>query len=167
MAKQKVEMCLDIQKWVNNITRTTQYGLLVPTEKFAFKYENVPFGTAGTSSEINPAARLLLEACLLAMISHWLWASSDGGSTGSETEVQTPGLNGAGSVDVWLTCVPKPTTSSEVVIRFASPFESEAGKWLTEREFFAMGAGVCDGPLDNPPDKLAKGQLRVNNCSST
>jgi hypothetical protein len=24
-----------------------------------------------------------------------------------------------------------------------------------------MAAGVCDGPLDNPPDKLAKGQLRI------
>lgn len=87
------------------------------------------------------------------MISHWLRASSDGVSTGSETEVHTPGLDGGGSVDIWLTCEPKfTTTSSGVLLRSASPFESEDGKWLTEGE--AMGAGVCDGPLDNPPDKL-------------
>jgi hypothetical protein len=95
------------------------------------------------------------------MVSHWLWASSDGVSTESAMEVHTPALDGGGSVDVWLTCETKPTTSSGVLLRSAGPFESEDGKWLPEREFFAMAAGVCDGPLDNPPDKLAKGQLRI------
>lgn len=79
------------------------------------------------------------------MISHWLWASSDGVSTESETEAPTPGMDGGGSVDDWLTCEPKSTTTSGVLLRSARPFE---------RDFFAMGARGCDGPLDNPPDKL-------------
>ena len=81
------------------------------------------------------------------MISLWMWASSDGGSTESETEAHTPGMDGGGSVDAWLTFEPKSTTtSSGVLLRSAGPFE---------REFFAMGARGCDGPLDNPPDRLA------------